>query len=67
MDYEGGLFAQNGQNLMETQKIQKKIQKIFSVLEIKAFECVAVTYLYNEVNSCDRQSTSYQTLVRSQN
>ena len=39
---------------------------MFFVLKIIAFEYVAVTYLHYEVNSCDRQSTCYQTVLRSQ-
>ena len=46
--------------------MQKEIGKMFLVLEINAFEGVAVTYLYYDENSCDRQSTSYQTVLRSE-
>ena len=38
---------------------------MFFVLEIVAFEGVGVTYLYYEVNSCDRQSRCYQTVLGS--
>ena len=44
----------------------KKISKMFLVLETMTFEGVAVTYLYYEVNSCERQSTCYLTVLRSQ-
>ena len=46
--------------------MQKKVQKIFLVLKRTAFEGVGVTYLYHELNSCDRESTCYQTVLRSQ-
>ena len=46
--------------------MQKNIEKMFFVLEIMGFECGAVTYLHYEVNSCDRQSTCYQTVPRFQ-
>ena len=39
---------------------------MFFLLEIMAFECVAVTYPYYEVNSRNRELTSYQTILRSQ-
>ena len=45
---------------------KKKIDKIFLVFAIMAFEPVAGTYLYYEENSCDPQSTCYQTVLRSQ-
>ena len=38
---------------------------MFFVFDIMAFECGAVTYLYYEVNSLDRQSKCYQTVPRS--
>ena len=46
--------------------MKKKVEKMFLVLEIVVFEDVALSYLYYEVNSSDQQSTSYQTVVRSQ-
>ena len=39
--------------------MQQKVQKIFFVLEIMAFERFAVSYLYYEVNSYDPQLTSH--------
>ena len=46
--------------------MQKSTEKNFFVLEIMAFEYGVVTYLYYQVNSCDRHSTCYQTVLRSQ-
>ena len=46
--------------------MQRNIEKMFFVLEIKAFECGVVTYFYYEVNSCDWQSTCYQIVLNSQ-
>ena len=66
MSYEAGLFFQNAQTFILISKMQKEIGKMFLVLEINAFEGVAVTYLYYDENSCDRQSTSYQTVLRSE-
>ena len=51
---------------MKISAMQKNVEQMFFVLQIMAFECGAVTYLYYEVNSCDRQSTCYQTVLRSQ-
>ena len=47
-------------------KNAKESSENFFVLEILAFEGVLATYLYYEVNSCDRQSRSYQAVLRSQ-
>ena len=46
--------------------MQKTIQQIFFDLVIIALEFVVITYLYYELNSCDRQSRCYQTVLRSQ-
>ena len=46
--------------------MEKQIEKIFLVFVIKALEPVVGTYIYYEDNSCDRQSTCYQTVLRSQ-
>ena len=35
---------------MEILKMQKKVEKMFQVFEIMAFEGFSVTYLYYEVN-----------------
>ena len=43
--------------------MENNIDKVFFLLEIMAFECGAMTYLYYEVNSCDQQWTCYQTVV----
>ena len=45
---------------------EKKIEKVFLVYEIMEFEPVAGTYLNYEENTCDRQSTCYQTVLRFQ-
>ena len=45
--------------------MEKNIKKMFFVLDIVAFEGVGVTYLYYDKNSCDLQSTCYQTVLRS--
>ena len=46
--------------------MEKKFERIFLVLDIMVFEPVAGAYLYYEENSCYRQSTSYQTVLRCQ-
>ena len=51
---------------MEILQMLKKIQKIFLVFQIMVFEPVPGIYLYYEKNLCDRQSTSYQKVLRSQ-
>ena len=45
--------------------MQKKFQKMFLVCVIMAFEPFARSYLYYEENSSNRQSTCYQTVIRS--
>ena len=47
-------------------KKQKNMEEMFFLLEIMAFECDGVAYVYCEVNPCDRQSTFYETVLRSQ-
>ena len=46
ISYEGHLFFQNVQNLIFISKMQKKIEKIFFLLEIIASELVALNSLY---------------------
>ena len=46
--------------------MQKNVEKMFLVLKVMSFEGFAVTYLYYEVNSCDRETTCYQTVLRCQ-
>ena len=43
---------------------KKKFKKVFLVLEIIAIEPVLAIYPNYEENTCDRQLTSYQTVVR---
>ena len=64
--YEADLFFQNTQNFMQILEMQKKIEETFSVLVIMVFEPVAGTYFYHEENSCDQQSTCYQTVLTSE-
>ena len=46
--------------------MQEKVEKCVFALHIMAVECVAVTDLHYEVNLCDRQSLSFQTVLSSQ-
>ena len=46
--------------------MQKNMVNLFFVLEIMAFAYGVATYLYYELNSYDRESTCYQTVLRSQ-
>ena len=66
MSYEADLCFQSAQNFLHILEMGKKIEEIFLVYAIMVFQPFAGTYLYYEENSCDRQSTRYQTLLRSQ-
>ena len=44
--------------------MEKKLQEMFKVFEIMAFENVAGISLNYDENKCDRQSTYYQTFPR---
>ena len=46
--------------------MQKELQKSFSILGVMAFEAVKVISLIYDKNTCDRQSTCYQTVLRFQ-
>ena len=39
-------------------------KKLFSVFEVIAFDLVAGLFLIYDENTCDRQSTCYQTVLR---
>ena len=47
-------------------EMQKQMQKILLLFVTMAFEPVAGTYLCYQKKSCGRQSTCYQTVLRSQ-
>ena len=49
-------FFQNTLNLTEISERQKKIRKMFSVLDISAFELVAVNSPDSNETTCNRQS-----------
>ena len=66
MSSPGDLFFKNAKNFMYILQMPKKIWKIFLAFVIMALEPVAGTYLHYEENSCDRQSTCYQTVLGSQ-
>ena len=44
--------------------MQKQLTKMFTVFEIMAFEYDAEISLSYDENTCDRQSTRYQTVLR---
>ena len=46
--------------------MQKNMEKMFFILEIIAFQCAPVSYVYNEGDSWDPQSTCYQRFLKSQ-
>ena len=46
MRYEGHLFFENVQNLMQISKMQEKIEKKLFVFEIIASELVALNIVY---------------------
>ena len=46
MKYEGHLFFENVQNLMQISKMQEKIEKKLFVFEIIASELVALNIVY---------------------
>ena len=54
--YEGHLFIENVHNLMEILKMQRKFEKKSFSCEIIVSESVALNYLYEEGNTCHRQS-----------
>ena len=56
LSYETDIFFQNTLNLMYISEMQKKIEKKFRVLEISAFELVAVNSRDSKQNACNRQS-----------
>ena len=60
-------FSQNAHIFMKVAEMKKKLQKIFLVFGIMAFEPVVETYLYYEENSCDWQSKCYQTVLNNLN
>ena len=58
------LFLKMRKILCTFQKWKKKIAKALLVLEIMAFEPLAGTYLSYEMNTSNRQSRCYQTVLR---
>ena len=58
--------VQNVESFMQLLEMEKRIEKIFLVMVIKAFESLAGSQLYYEENSYDWQLTFYQTALRSQ-
>ena len=59
-------FSKCKKILCTFQKTAKNFHIIILVLEIMAFEPVARTCLNYDENTCDRQSTCYQTILRFQ-
>ena len=56
MAYEGHLFFENVQNLMQISKMQWKIEKNSFIFKILVSELVEFICLYEEENTCHRQS-----------
>ena len=62
--YEADFFFSQCTNLFVDCKLQWKFQKKFPIFEIIAFEGVTeISFNYHE-NTCDWQSTCYQTVLR---
>ena len=54
--YECHPFFQNVQNLMRISKIERKIEQIFLVFQIIAFDIIPAESTYTQENTCDRES-----------
>ena len=44
--------------------MREKLERVFRVFEIMAFERVAAIFFNYDENACDQQSTFYQTVLK---
>ena len=63
LSYEADLFCQNAQKFVLIAKLLKNFPHIFPTVERIAFESLAEISLISDENTCDRQSTCYQTVI----